>query len=57
VISKTLLDLRTIESHSEKEQFFVLQQILKEYDITDNLDVIIDDNATTNDTLCRTIST
>lgn len=55
VVSKALLGLRTVGSHSGEEQFYVLQQVLEEYEITDNLGVIIGDNATTNDTLCRTI--
>jgi hypothetical protein len=57
VASKALLGLRTIGSHSGEEQFYILQQILDEYDITDLLGAIIGDNATTNDTLCRTIGT
>jgi hypothetical protein len=55
-LSKALLGLRTIGGHSGEEQFNILRTVLEEYDIIDNLGVIIGDNATTNDTLCRTIS-
>ena len=55
-ISKALLGLRTIGSHSGEEQFDTLRTVLSEYDCLENLGTIIGDNATTNDTLCRAIS-
>lgn len=53
--AKSLLALRQVAGHSGEEQFIVLRTILLEYEIAQNLGVIIGDNATTNDTLCRTI--
>jgi hypothetical protein len=55
-LQKNLLGLRQIGGHSGEEQFTVLRTILEEYDISDKLGVIIGDNASTNDTLCRTIA-
>jgi hypothetical protein len=55
-ISKYLLNLRTIESHVEEEQASCVFSLLKDYDIFFKLEIIIEDNSTTNDVLCRTIS-
>jgi hypothetical protein len=55
-LSKTLLGLRQIQAHSGEAQWDVLRTVLKEYQLLDDLGVIIGDNASTNDTLCRTIS-
>lgn len=53
---KSLLALRQVGGHSGEEQFTVLRTVLEEYEISRNLGAIIGDNATTNDTLCRTIA-
>jgi len=53
---KNLLALRQVAGHSGDEQFTVLRTVLEEYEISQDLGVITGDNATTNDTLCRTIS-
>jgi hypothetical protein len=55
-LSKSLLGLRQIGRHSGEEQFKILRTVLEEYGIFNSLRVIIGDNASTNDTLCRTIS-
>jgi hypothetical protein len=55
-LQKSLLGLRQIGGHSGEEQFNVLRTVLEEFDISDKLGMIIGDNASTNDTLCRTIS-
>jgi hypothetical protein len=56
-LCKSLLGLRSIGCHSGEEQWNILRTILEEYDCLEKLGVIIGDNASTNDTLCRTIST
>ena len=53
-ISKCLLALREIGSHGGEEQFAVLRTVLEEYEIMPSLGVIVGDNSTTNDVLCRT---
>jgi hypothetical protein len=54
---RTLLALREIRGHTAQEQFEVLITVLKEYDIVRSLGTIIGDNASSNDKLCRMIST
>jgi hypothetical protein len=53
----TLLGLRHIGGHSGAEQWKVLRTVLEEYEIVEKLGYVIGDNASTNGTLCRTIST
>jgi hypothetical protein len=55
-LQKNLLGLRQIGGHSGEDQFNTLRVICEEYGIWTNLGAVIGDNATTNDTLCRTIS-
>ena len=52
---KTLLMLCKVKSHSKENQFIVLLSILKNYDITWNLEAVVADNSDTNDTLCQKI--
>jgi hypothetical protein len=52
---KALLALRTVENHSGEKQFETLLPVLQDYGIVQKLGSIVSDNATTNDTLCRTI--
>ena len=52
---KALLALRTIANHAREEQFAILLPILKDYGIVEKLGAIVGDNASTNDTLYRTI--
>jgi hypothetical protein len=53
---KALLALRTIANHGGEEQWNTILPVLQDYAIVRKLGVIIADNSTTNDTLCRTIS-
>lgn len=55
-VSKALLALQTVASHSGEEQFATLLPVLQEYEIIRKLGSVVSDNATTNDKLCRTIS-
>jgi hypothetical protein len=55
-LSKNLIGLRQIAGHSGEEQFHTLHTVLMEWGLWHDLGVIIGDNVTTNDTLCRTIS-
>ncbi len=52
---KALLALRTVANHSGDEQFATLLPVLKDYGIVRKLGSIVCDNATSNDTLCRTV--
>ena len=52
---KTFLVLCKVKDHSEEDQFAVLFLILKNYDITWNLEAVVADNSDTNDTLCQKI--
>jgi hypothetical protein len=52
---KALLGLRTVLNHSGIEQFVTLLPVLKDYGVVRKLGSIVSDNASTNDTLCRTI--
>jgi hypothetical protein len=54
-ISKSLLGLRQIGSHRGEEQWDVSRTILQEFGVVRELGVVIADNASTNDVLCRTI--
>jgi hypothetical protein len=56
-LSKALLGLRPVTSHSAESQFDALLPVLRDYGITRNLGSIIGDNHPANDKLCRTIST
>ena len=53
--SKALLALRTVANHSGDEQFATLLAVLKDYGIVRKLGSIVCDNASSNDTLCRTV--
>jgi hypothetical protein len=53
--SKALLALRTVANHSGQEQFDTLLSVLKDYGIVRKLGSIVCDNASPNDTLCRTV--
>jgi len=55
-LSKALLALRTVASHSGEEQFATLLPVLQDYGIVRKLGSIVSDNHTANDKLCRTIS-
>src|SRR3546814_12372071 len=55
-IRTRLLGLKQIYRHSAEERWKILQPLLAEYDSIDSLGVIIGDNETTNDKLCRLIS-
>ena len=52
---KALLALRPVANHSGNEQFDCLLQVLKDYGVVRKLGVVIGDNSSTNDVLCRTI--
>jgi hypothetical protein len=54
-VTRHLLGLPEIGSHSGDEQFAVLLPVLDEYNTAHRIGAIIGDNATTNDTLCRAI--
>jgi hypothetical protein len=56
-ITKLLLGLPQIGSHGGEEQFRVLIQVLEDYRIDHTIGFFIGDNSTTNDVLCRTMST
>jgi hypothetical protein len=56
-ISKLLLGLSEIGGHSGEAQFEILSRILNDYQISRTIGFLIGDNSTTNDVLCRTIST
>ena len=56
-ISKVLLGLPEIGSHGGEEQFKILSSILDDYQVGRTLGFLIGDNSSTNDTLCRAIST
>ena len=53
--TKALLGLRPVSGHSGDIQFEVLLPILQDYGIVRSLGAVMGDNASTNDTLCRTI--
>jgi hypothetical protein len=52
---KALIALPEVANHSGEEQFAVVLPVLKDYGIVRKLGAIVSDNASTNDTLCRTI--
>jgi len=52
---KALLALHTVANHSGDKQFATLLPVLKDYGIVRKLGSIVCDNATSNDTLCRTV--
>lgn len=54
--SKALLGLKEVASQSGESQSYILLPLLTEYGIAEKLGAIIGDNSSTNDTLCRTIS-
>lgn len=54
-LSKALLALRLVASHSGEEQFNTLLPVLQDYGIVQQIGAIISDNHTANDKLCRTI--
>src|SRR5271170_1994853 len=54
-LSKALLALRPVASHSGEEQFNTLLPVLQDYGIVRHIGAIISDNHTANDKLCRTI--
>ena len=49
---KTLLILYKIKNHSKENQFTIFFLILKNYDITWNLETVVADNSDTNDIFC-----
>jgi hypothetical protein len=51
---KALIGLPKVEGHSGDDQFVALLPILQDYGILHKLGAIVGDNASTNDTLCRT---
>ncbi len=52
---QALLALRTVPNHTGEEQANVLFQVLQDFGIVERLGVIMGDNASNNDTLCRAI--
>ena len=52
-----LLALRTVSNHGGKEQGNIVFSVLQEYNIVRHLGIIMGDNASNNNTLCRAIST
>jgi hypothetical protein len=52
----TLIGLRTVSGHSGLNQWESLRPVLEDYGIIENIGVLIGDNSTTNDTLCRTMA-
>lgn len=56
-LQKALIALRTVVNHSGLEQFNAMLPVLSFYGILSKLGSIISDNASTNDTCCRTMST
>ena len=54
---QALLALRTVANHTSEEQANILFPVLQDYDIVRYLGIIMGDNASNNDALCRTIST
>jgi len=52
---KTLLVLYKVKDHSEEDQFAVLLLILKNYDITQNLEAVVADNSDINNIFCQKI--
>jgi len=55
-LRRVMLGLRTILSHAGEHQCKTLSQLLEEFKICPKICTITSDNATTNDTLCRTFS-
>jgi hypothetical protein len=51
-----LLGLRTTAGHSGENQWDTILPLLQEYGIQQKIGVVVADNSTTNDTLCRTIA-
>ena len=51
-----LIGLRVVRGHSGENQWHALLPLLKEYMIERRIGIVIGDNATTNDTLCRTMA-
>ncbi len=54
-LTKALLGLRPVAGHSGEEQWETLLPILQDYGIVRKLGSIVCDNASSNNTLCRTI--
>jgi len=52
-LTKALLGLPEVETHSGQAQFTTLLPILREYGIVRNVGAIVADNSSMNDTLCR----
>jgi hypothetical protein len=55
-LRRVMLGLRTILGHAGEHQCTTLTQLLEEFKICPRISTITGDNATTNDTLCRTFS-
>ena len=53
---KALIALRPVASHAGEEQLTVLLSVLEEYGIVRQVGCFMSDNASTNDTLCRSVS-
>ena len=56
-LCKSLLALRPVASHSGEAQFETLLNVLQDYGIIRKIGAIVCDNATSNDVLCRILST
>ena len=56
ILHRVMLDLRTILSYGGEHQSTTLIQILDDFKIASKISTITGDNATTNDTLCRTFT-
>jgi hypothetical protein len=55
-VQRALLGLRPVINHSGKEQWHTLLPILQDYGIVKQIGAVMGDNSSTNDTLCRQIS-
>ena len=54
---KALLALRPVANHSGEEQFITLLPVLRDFGIVRRIGSVVGDNSSTNDTLCRAMST
>lgn len=55
-VEQILIGFKRVAGHSGEAQFATLQPLLASYQITTQIGVVMADNSTTNDTLCRAIS-
>jgi hypothetical protein len=53
---RALLGLQEVAGHSGENQSHLITPILEQFDIIQNIGCVVGDNATTNDTLCRSLA-